>query len=125
MNKQTSFNPYPQEMLPEGFKYPKSYLNLSKDTSTINWDSEFMFPWWFEDYNPNKRNIAYELRNNKIPNSNLIPFARNGDWAAYFNANDISGSPQVIVIDLGNPKYVSYCDNFDKWLEMAEQNGWT
>lgn len=39
MNKQISFNPYPQEMLPEGFKYPKSYLELSKDTSTINWDS--------------------------------------------------------------------------------------
>ncbi|UXZ04725.1 hypothetical protein [Moraxella nasicaprae] len=39
MNKQTSFNPYSQEMLPEGFKYPKSYLELSKDTSSINWDS--------------------------------------------------------------------------------------
>ncbi|UTO04527.1 SMI1/KNR4 family protein [Moraxella sp. FZLJ2107] len=124
MKKQISFNPYSQEMLPGGFKYPKSYLNLSKDTSTINWDSEFMFPWWFEDCQEELTevmNIHQELA--KL--NNLIPFARNGDWAACFNANDISGSPQVIVVDLGNPKYVSYCDNFDKWLEMAEQNGWT
>lgn len=129
MNQQTSFNPYPQEMLPKGFKYPKSYLELSKDTSTINWDSELMlsriFPWWFEDYGTEGAELSYQLRNKKINNSNLLPFAQNGDWKAYFNANDISGNPQVIVIDLTDPKYVCYCDDFDKWLEMAEQNSWS
>ncbi|MDO4895315.1 SMI1/KNR4 family protein [Moraxella sp.] len=124
-SKQTSFNPYSQEMLPEGFNYPKSYLELSKDTSTINWDSEFMFPWWFEDYGTEGAELSYMLRNKKIANSNLIPFAQNGDWKAYFNANDISGNPQVIVVDLGNTKNIEYFNNFNEWLEIAEQNGWT
>lgn len=123
MNKQTAFNPYPQEMLPNGFQYPASYLELSKDTSVIKWDSEYMFPWWFDDCQEDLAeimNIYQEL----TALNNLIPFARNGDWAACFNANDTSGNPQVIVVDLGSPKYISYCKDFDEWLKTAEENGW-
>ncbi|MFB6349235.1 hypothetical protein ACFBZI_07360 [Moraxella sp. ZJ142] len=127
MNKQISFSPYPQQMLLEGFSYPQSYLKLSQDTSTINWSSQYLFPWWFEDHGTEGAELAYRFRksDSDIVGLNLIPFAQNGDWEAYFNADDTSGNPQVIVIDLSDTKYVSYCDDFDSWLKMAEQNGWT
>lgn len=123
MNKQTSFNPYPKEILPEGFSYPESYLDLSKDTSSINWNSEFMFPWWFENYEEELTEVM-SIYQELTGLNNLIPFARNGEWAACFNTNDTSGNPQVIVIDLGNTKNIEYFNNFNEWLEIAEQNGW-
>ena len=43
MVKQNSFNPYPNEMLPIGFNYPKNYLKLAKSTYTINYDKEYIF----------------------------------------------------------------------------------
>ena len=124
MVKQNSFNPYPNEMLPIGFNYPKNYLKLAKSTYTINYDKEYIFPWWFEDYGPEGALLSYELRNSQILGSNLIPFAQNGCWKAYFDANDISNNPKVIVIDLDNTENYEIFNNFDEWLKEAENDGW-
>ena len=44
---QTKFNLYPKEQLPENFKFPQSYIDLSSNMEKIN-ELEY-FPWWFED----------------------------------------------------------------------------
>lgn len=33
---QTKFNLYPKEQLPENFKFPQSYIDLSNDMKRIN-----------------------------------------------------------------------------------------
>lgn len=53
MIKQNSFVPYPEAMLPKGFKYPQSYLKLAQSTHAINYDEQYSFPWWFENAESN------------------------------------------------------------------------
>ena len=50
MIKQSAFHPYPSEMLPTGFVYPERYLKLAQSTHSIQYDEEYIFPWWFVDY---------------------------------------------------------------------------
>jgi hypothetical protein len=57
MIKQSNFNPYPNEMLPIGFIYPEHYLKLAKSTDNINYDEEYVFPWWFENSDKNINEI--------------------------------------------------------------------
>ena len=45
---QTKFNLYPKEQLPENFKFPQSYTDLSSNMEKIN-ELEY-FPWWFENH---------------------------------------------------------------------------
>ena len=45
---QTKFNLYPKEQLPENFKFPQSYIDLSSNMEKIN-ELEY-FPWWFENH---------------------------------------------------------------------------
>ena len=97
MIKQSNFNPYPNEMLPIGFIYPEHYLKLAKSTDNINYDEEYVFPWWFENSDKNINeiiNIYKEITG--LPN--LLPFARNGTWSACFDFLDHSGNPKVIVL---------------------------
>ena len=44
---QNSFKPYVESELPAGFKYPDSYLKLSKNLEVLR--SIHYFPWWFSD----------------------------------------------------------------------------
>ena len=53
---QTKFNLYPKEQLPENFKFPQSYIDLSSNMEKIN-ELEY-FPWWFED--PDYENLEIE-----------------------------------------------------------------
>ena len=123
MIKQSNFNPYPNEMLPTGFIYPEHYLKLAKSTDNINYDEEYVFPWWFENSDKNINeiiNIYKEITG--LPN--LLPFARNGTWSACFDFLDHSGNPKVIVIDLDNTENYEIFNNFDEWLKEAENDGW-
>ena len=104
MIKQNSFVPYPEAMLPKGFKYPQSYLKLAQSTHAINYDEQYSFPWWFENAESNISeviDIYFEITG--IPN--LLPFARNQEWAACFDISDKSGNPKIIVVNLDNTKY--------------------
>ncbi|HFR8706108.1 TPA: SMI1/KNR4 family protein [Neisseria gonorrhoeae] len=123
MIKQNSFVPYPEAMLPKGFKYPQSYLKLAQSTHAINYDEQYSFPWWFENAESNISeviDIYFEITG--IPN--LLPFARNQEWAACFDISDKSGNPKIIVVNLNNTKYYETFENFDTWLKEAENDGW-
>lgn len=122
MIKQKNFKPYPIEILPDGFIYPARYLQLANCTKTVY--SDEYFQWWFQDAETEGGKLSYELRNDKIKGFNLIPLAKNGDWMAYFDGNDHSGDPKVIVVDLGDLPFYMTCENFTDWLAKAEQDYW-
>ncbi len=124
MNKQTQFTPYSKDVLPKGFSYPESYLKLAKDTSSIKYDDEYPFPWWFENA---KRSIndCMELHERMTGQKGLLVFARHGDWGAFFNTYDKTGNPEVIVYDLGAVDTGGdTITNFDEWLELAIKDAW-
>ena len=123
MIQQKNFVPYPEAMLPTGFQYPKLYLKLAESTHFINYDEEYVFPWWFETAEKNLKEVIKNYE--EITGfKDLLPFARNGEWAACFDLTDKSINPKVIVIDLGNPSYYENFKNFDAWLKEAENDGW-
>ena len=117
---QTKFNLYPKEQLPENFKFPQSYIDLSSNMEKIN-ELEY-FPWWFEDPDYENSEIEdsvylYSKAIEKLTGvADLISFARDGDLAACFDLTDYSGNPRVYVYDLGtnDPPYEK--DSFDEWL---------
>ena len=45
---QDKFEPYSALVLPNNFKYPRHYIEISKNTQQINYSAEYTFPWWFE-----------------------------------------------------------------------------
>ncbi|MGP5311211.1 hypothetical protein [Psychrobacter faecalis] len=53
-----------------------------------------------------------------------MPLAKNGDWAAYFDEDDHSGDPKIIVVDLSDLPFHMICENFNEWLAKAEQDYW-
>lgn len=125
MIEQKSFKPYPQEILPKGFKYPESYLKLSQSTESIIPDEELGFPWWFDDYGTEGAESSYTYRNSYLSDDfNLIPFANCFEWAAYFDGNDCSGDPKVIIIDRNELPFHDFCENFDEWLKEAINIAW-
>lgn len=113
------FVPYADDLLPEGFKYPELYIRISQGSG---------FPeglvWKFTDaYAPNGELIwevgAAHEGWRVISNRNLIPFAQSGNETAFFDGNDISGEPIVVIIDLINNEYMYELTNFDEWLKYA------
>lgn len=114
--KRKKFIPYPYSALPSSFKYPESYLLLSKDLSLLN-GIEY-FPWWFEDGVNDPKDVE-EIYEELTGVKNLIPFARDGDWAACFKGNDTSGNPRVYVYDHVNIENKYEIDNFDNWLKFV------
>ena len=117
--KQSSFKLYAQHDLPNGFKYPESYLKLSLSLNKLN--SIPYFSWWFSDAEKPLEeitNIYYILTGKR----NLLDFARDGDWAACFDLTDHSGDPKVFVYDLGNKENFYEKENFDEWLSFVLNN---
>ncbi|WP_330961314.1 hypothetical protein [Photobacterium sp. 53610] len=113
---QDKFSPYNANLLPVGFEYPDKYLNISAHNNLPNG-----FVWWFEDANTEGSKLAWELRSAykdwfNIGDRNLIPFAQFNDDVAFFDGNDTTGNPRVIVIDLGNKKRSYELLDFDVWL---------
>ena len=115
----STFSVYSKEQLPTGFNYPVTYLQLAQDTSAL--DAIPYFAWWFEDASTEGGELAYFCRN-CVEGMNLIPFARNGDWAANFDGNDTSGDPKVYVLDLGDLPHCVELKNFDDWLDKAKNH---
>jgi len=118
MIKQKGFKPYPAGMLPNGFIYPANYLQLANCTKTIQ--SDEYFQWWFLDSTAEGAKLSYSLRNNKIKDFNLVPFAQNSEWMAYFDGDDCSGDPRVIVADITDLPFHMIFKNFNEWLPKAE-----
>ena len=117
---QTSFTPYPKSILPEGFKYPRGYL-----AHAVKMEYSKYFQWWFVDYQEHGPR-AWDNRHYwqsegwlYLDEIDPIPFARNGDWAAYFDGNDHTGDPRIVVVDLGNKLNSYKLHNFEAWLEKA------
>ncbi|WP_373359055.1 hypothetical protein ACEN3H_08705 [Acinetobacter lactucae] len=113
---QNNFKPFSEDELPQGFNYPVKYLKLSKNLKSLH--SIPYFSWWFYDaVEPldETMDIYFSLTGCK----NLIVFARDGDWAACFDATDYSGDPKVLVYDLGNRENHYEKKNFDEWLKFV------
>ena len=122
MIKQKSFKPYSSKILPVGFVYPATYIQLTKNTEAVK--SDEYFQWWFLDSTTEGAKLSYSLRNNKIKDFNLVPFAQNSEWMAYFDGDDCSGDPRVIVVDLTDLPSFMILENFNEWLTKAEQDYW-
>ena len=122
MIKQKSFKPYSSKILPVGFVYPATYIQLTKNTEAVK--SDEYFQWWFLDSTTEGSKLSYSLRNNKIKDFNLVPFAQNSEWMAYFDGDDCSGDPRVIVVDLTDLPSFMIFENFNEWLTKAEQDYW-
>ncbi len=106
------FTPIPDDILPEGFRYPEYYLKLSNG---LNIPEKMI--WEFDSADYEASQIAWGTRNDY--GENLVPFAQERDWAAYFDGNDTSGDPGVIVINLGNTENTYYRENFAAWYQDA------
>lgn len=116
---QKTFRTYDIERLCPGFKYPSKYLELAK----LN-DLPDNFPWWFDDADTEGGQLSLKLRGSYdswvgVGRKNLIPFAQLNDDAAFFDGDDLSGDPKVIVIDLGNKERAYELQNFEAWLHDA------
>lgn len=83
------------------------------------------FVWWFIDndvHGPMEWEFRLTDKNDgwdALADIDPIPFARDGDFAAFFDGNDRTGDPKVVVVDLGNEVYGREYANFDAWLERA------
>lgn len=113
--------PYLSEILPEGFIYPNSYLCFVDELEVPE-----RLIWGFPDERYGQAARAWEVRLHwqsegwlYLDEIDPIPFARNGDWAAFFDGNDHSGDPRVVVVDLGNKKNSYKLPNFDAWYDQA------
>ena len=67
---QTKFNLYPKEQLPENFKFPQSYIDLSSNMEKIN-ELEY-FPWCFEEL-AQSQGVKFYIGNEKVWLSDGIP----------------------------------------------------
>lgn len=121
---QRSFTPYPKEVLPEGFRYPQGYLEHSRDMLY-----PVQFPWGFIDHNEHGL-MEWEFRSFDQEKGEIapreidpIPFARNGELAAYFDGKDHSGDPPVFVVHLPDGVCIERFDNFDAWLQAGKEDG--
>lgn len=118
MNKVKLYSP---EILPFGFSYPDGFIKISE---YYNLPDGFI--WWFPTDEFDHAAGEWEMRHYYkkkgwmlLDNIDPIPFARNGDWAAFFDGKDHSGDPKVVVVDYGNRKNSYTVANFNAWLDRA------
>lgn len=107
---------YVQETLPEGFRYPESFLEMVSADGRKN-----LYPWVLIDPKSEVGQLLFSL--GAAEGKNLIPFAslENGDGdAACFDGNDTTGNPAVLMLILDeSDRSYSFAD-FDDWMKMAE-----
>ncbi|WP_445570974.1 hypothetical protein [Pseudomonas sp. E102] len=121
MKMQERFCTYSVDQLPAGFKYPSRYLDFAK---SIGLPKDFS--WWFDDASTEGGQLSWKLRGSYgewvgLEGRNLIPFAQLNDDAAFFDGDDLSGDPKVVVIDLGNKERVYELPSFEAWLHDVLQ----
>ncbi|WP_081262333.1 hypothetical protein [Ralstonia solanacearum] len=118
---------YDTPLLPEGFSFPSSYLNMALAAHPIDIE-----PWVFMYENTGASLSYYGAMLQKFPDSPIIPFAMvndqsglyNGGWVvlACFDGSDKSGDPSVLIYDYSRPAntpWESVYANFSAWLAMA------
>jgi hypothetical protein len=112
---------YSKEELPEGFKYPLSFLEIVSRKDVLDLE-----PWWFlyefEDF---ARQWLFEIKK-QYPTRELIPFAKasNNDDIVCFDGSDISGDPKVYLIHtFASPGWEDRGSfyNFDEWLKQVKE----
>ncbi len=105
---------YNQDELPEGFKYPESFLQGVAAQNNL-------YPWIFIDVESDAGKLLHTI--GMSDDKNLVPFAslENGDGdAACFDGNDCSGNPSVIMLILDDSGRSYSFRDFDEWLERAK-----
>ncbi|OCF96948.1 hypothetical protein [Gilliamella sp. wkB308] len=112
---------YSKEELPEGFKYPLSFLKIFSKQEVIDLE-----PWWFlYEFENFAKQWLFELKK-QYPTRKLIPFAKasNTDDIVCFDGSDKSGNPTVYFVHAfassGWENRGSVCD-FDEWLKQAKE----
>ncbi|OCG42894.1 SMI1/KNR4 family protein [Gilliamella sp. Bif1-4] len=112
---------YSKEELPEGFKYPLSFLEIVSKKDVLDLE-----PWWFlyefEDF---ARHWLFEVKK-QYPTRKLIPFAKtsNNDDIVCFDGSDISGNPKVYFVHtFATPGWEDRGSvySFDEWLKQAKE----
>lgn len=112
---------YSKEELPEGFKYPLSFLEIVSKKDVLDLD-----PWWFlyefEDF---AKQWLFEIKK-QYPTRKLVPFAKasNTDDIVCFDGSDESGNPKVYFIHtFASPGWEDRGSvyNFDEWLKQAKE----
>ena len=123
---------YDSPILPSGFSFPKSYLQLAQ------WhDFSDLEPWNFLFLNLPKSLSYYGSMLEKYPDKPLVPFAFIDDQSGFYNdgyivlacfdGDDQSGDPKIYFHDYSNPKRVDWPDryslaNFTEWLRVAAED---
>lgn len=105
-----------QEKLPDGFKYPSSYIDY------VSGDFPNLEPWHFFY---SRLGYRFEGLKERYPSKSLVPFARRGDNddVACFDATDKSDNPRVLIIhDFASPDWEDrgVCDDFVAWVGLAK-----
>src|ERR1700757_3263083 len=106
MNKPFFYN---LPILPVGFTFPKSYLQLAEGNAIPDLE-----PWNFLFQNIPASLNYYGAMLQKYPDKPLVPFAFIDDQSGFYNGgyvvlacfdgDDISGDPKVYFHDYSNPK---------------------
>lgn len=116
---QREFTPYDRDVLPQHFSYPARYEALARGV-----DFPSVCHWWFTNGPSNAGQLAWSLRTHwqeegygGLSEIDPIPFARNGDYAAFFDGATTGGDTPVFVVDLGNKAHDRRYPDFDAWLK--------
>jgi hypothetical protein len=111
----------PQSDLPEGFRFPKSYLDFLRQEALPDLD-----PWWFLCESQEDADDWLEIVKEQYPERKLVPFAKFGalDDIACFDGADTTGNPKVYYVHtFTSPGWEDrgWVDDFDAWLENAKR----
>jgi len=113
-----------EDVLPKGFKYPKSFLQLI-DIENIK-DVPYPEPIYFLGEFPKSVKQWDKNIKKQYPTRILVPFAKNEntDDVFCFDGTDTSGNPKVYIVHtFASPGWEdrgSY-KNFDEWYEDIQE----
>jgi len=110
-----TFQLYPADQLPEGFKYPERLKRMSELGGYPS-----IAPWWFVDADSKAGRLFYSIREHD--GRNLVPFAKVDDGRgdiACFDGDDHSGNPAVLMLVLDETGRAYSFKDFDDWMNAA------
>ncbi len=112
---------YSKEILPSGFIYPSSFLEIFSKKEVPDLD-----PWWFLYEFEELSKEWFFLIKKQYPTRKLIPFAKasNNDDIACFDGDDNSGDPKIFIIhSFASPGWEDRgcIKNFNEWLKLTQE----
>ena len=110
---------YTPEMLPQGFKYPNSFVDY---VSQLN--VPYLEPWWFLGEFPDSANSWFSEIKKQYPSRVLVPFSKRGDTddVCCFDGTDTTGNPKVYYVHtFASPGWEDrgFVQDFDEWLSVT------